>query len=117
MTALTKFFGSVIMLSALSYVAYFAVMNQTVVTIYIWPQAQGISLPLWLLALAAFLIGLTLLAIIANLRISALRLRLYQTQKKLDKANHQAEQQTLLATKSPENAMAHTPPHSLTDKT
>lgn len=113
MTALTKFFGSVIMLGALSYVAYFAVMNQAVVTLYIWPQAQGLSLPLWLVALSAFLIGLTLLAIIANLRISALRLRLYQTQKKLDKANHHAEQQALSQTQD----KAHTPIASVTDKT
>ena len=113
MTAVTKFFGSVILLGALSYVAYFAVMNQTVVTLYIWPQAQGISAPLWLVALSAFLIGLTLLAMIANLRISALRLRLYQTQKKLDKANHHAEQQAQAKTQE----IAHSPIPSVTDKT
>ena len=94
MTSLTKFFGSLVMLGGLGYVAYFAVMNQALVTIYIWPQTEGLSLPLWLVSLSSFLIGLTFLALVANLRISALRYRLYQMQKKLDKALHMADEKT-----------------------
>jgi len=94
MTSLTKFFGSLVMLGGLGYVAYFAVMNQALVTIYIWPQTDGLSLPLWLVSLSSFLIGLTFLALVANLRISALRYRLYQMQKKLDKALHMADEKT-----------------------
>jgi len=109
MTSLTKFFGSIVMLGGLCYVAYFAVMNQAVVTIYIWPQTDGLSLPLWLISLASFLMGLTFLALLANLRISALRYRLYQMQKKLDKAHHQADEKTRLD--------SHHITDSLTDKT
>ena len=84
MTAMTKLIGMVCSLCLLSYVAFFAVVNSTVVTVTLWPQSNPLEAPLWLVSLVAFSIGLLVIALLASLRISTLRLRLYRMKKRLD---------------------------------
>ena len=91
MTAITKFVGTIIAGIALTYIAFFAVVNDMSVFVHLWPQTQALHAPLWLVILIAFSLGLLLVALLANIRISTLRLRLYHTQKKLDKQLAQAD--------------------------
>lgn len=84
MTAMTKLIGMVCSLCLLSYVAFFAVVNSTIVTVTLWPQSAPLEAPLWLVSLVAFSIGLLVVALLASLRISALRLRLYRMNKRLN---------------------------------
>lgn len=84
MTAMTKLIGMVCSVCLLSYVAFFAVVNSTVVTVTLWPQSQPLEAPLWLISLIAFSTGLLVIALLASLRISALRVRLYRMKKRLD---------------------------------
>lgn len=84
MTAMTKLIGMVCSLCLLSYVAFFAVVNSTIVTVTLWPQSAPLEAPLWLVSLVAFSIGLLVIALLASLRISSLRLRLYRMKKRLD---------------------------------
>lgn len=86
MTAMTKLIGMLCSLCLLSYVAFFAVVNSTVVSVTLWPQSAPLEAPLWLISLMAFSIGLLVIALLASLRISALRLRLYRMKKRLDAA-------------------------------
>jgi len=84
MTAMTKLIGMVCSLCLLSYVAFFAVVNSTIVTVILWPQSPPLEAPLWLISLVAFSAGLLVIALLASLRISALRLRLYRMKKRLN---------------------------------
>ena len=84
MTAMTKLIGTVCSLCLLGYVAFFAVVNSSIVTVTLWPQSAPLEAPLWLVSLVAFCIGLLIIALLASLRISALRLRLYRMKKRLD---------------------------------
>lgn len=92
MTALTKSLGTVVLLVALGYVAFFAIANGDVIAVTIWPQIPAMSAPIWLVSLSSFCLGLAVIAIIANIRISALRLRLYRAQKKLEKQDKQLQE-------------------------
>ena len=84
MTAIIKLVGMIGTLLLLGYVAYFAVANSAIVSVTLWPQATALQAPLWLVSLIAFSIGLLVIAFLASLRISALRLRLYRAMKKID---------------------------------
>ena len=84
MTAMTKLIGTVCSLCLLGYVAFFAVVNSTVVTVTLWPQSAPLEAPLWLVSLVAFCVGLLIIALLASVRIQALRLRLYRMKKRLD---------------------------------
>lgn len=96
MTALTKLIGSLLALCALAYIAFFAVANSAETALTLWPQMPPYLIPVWLVALIAFCLGLLVVAIIANIRISALRIRHYRLQKQLDKltAQNEADKQT-----------------------
>ena len=84
MTALSKLFWMLCALICLAYVAFFAIANNHSVSLHLLPQSPALTAPLWLVGLAALSIGLLFTALIASIRISALRLRLYRLNKRLD---------------------------------
>lgn len=83
MAAIAKLFGTVFALILLGYVAFFAVVNDAIIPLTLVPQSTPIEAPIWLVALCAFCAGLLIVALLASIRISALRLQLYRTEKKL----------------------------------
>lgn len=83
MAAIAKLFGTILTLMILGYVAFFAVVNDAVIQLTLWPQSAPIEAPIWLITLCAFCAGLLLIALLASMRISALRLSVYRTEKKL----------------------------------
>ena len=92
MAAIAKLLGSIIALIFLAYIAFFAIANNSVTPLSLWPQTQPIEAPIWLIALCAFSAGLLFIASLASIRISALRLALYRAEKKLnDKKHNKAE--------------------------
>ncbi|MGC6517811.1 MAG: lipopolysaccharide assembly protein LapA domain-containing protein [Candidatus Puniceispirillaceae bacterium] len=85
MTALSKLTGMMVVIILLGYVAYFAVVNDRQVSVTYWPETASLIMPLWLVALLSFCLGLVSLGLLASVRLSALRLRLYRLQRQTDK--------------------------------
>lgn len=86
MAAITKLFGMICALILLIYVAFFAVVNNSIISVTLWPQSPPLQAPLWLITLVAFSSGLLLIGLVSSLRISALRLALYRANKRLNAA-------------------------------
>lgn len=91
MTALSKLFWMLCALICLAYVAFFAIANNHIVSLHLIPQSPALDAPLWLVGLVALSLGLLITALIASIRISALRLRLYRLNKRIDSLTQEKE--------------------------
>ena len=93
MSAITKFFWTVIGLCSFGYIAFFAVTNDGIVAVTMLPQSEPLSAPLWLVMLIGFSSGILLISIVASVRISALRLKLYRLEKRSQNAEAKLAEQ------------------------
>ena len=93
MASVAKLISTICAIILLTYVAFFAVVNDAVVSLIYLPQTAPIEAPLWLVSLICFSAGLVLVGFIASIRISALRLRLYRASKKADSLASQIAKQ------------------------
>ena len=86
MTAIAKFFWTVIGLSSFAYIGFFAIANNAQISVTLLPQTAPVTAPLWLFLLISFAIGIFVISLIASVRLSALRLKTHRLEKKLQKA-------------------------------
>ena len=69
------------------------ISNDMVITLSLWPLLQTLDVPIWLLAIAAFVIGGVLGSGLMWLQILTNRAKLWQSQLKVSKLQAQLERQ------------------------
>ena len=84
----------------------FAISNDAMISLSLWPIAQILEMPIWLFGLVAFVVGGISGTVIMGGQILAIRAKLWRAQSQIRKLNEQA-------TKAPEKdikqALQHMP--------
>ena len=70
----------------------FAISNDTMITLSLWPFAQNLEIPIWLFGVSAFVIGGILGAVLMGGQMLAIRAKLWRTQSQIRKLDKHATQ-------------------------
>jgi len=83
----------------------FAISNDAVISLSLWPLTHRLDLPIWLFGVGAFVIGGILGAVLMGGQLLAIRTKLWRAQSQIKKLDKQAAQ-------VPEKDTNHALPHS-----
>ena len=70
----------------------FAISNNTMISLSLWPLTQNIVIPTWIFGVGAFVIGGILGAVFMGGQMIAIRARLWRAQSQIKKFDNQATQ-------------------------
>lgn len=94
-----RFFGQLlwifITVTLLIVAVGFAISNDAIISLSLWPLTQNLEIPIWLFGVGAFLIGGMLSAVLMGGQMVAIRAKLWRVQSQMRKLDKQA-------TKAPE---------------
>ena len=83
----------------------FAISNDAMISLSLWPFTQNLEIPIWLFGVGAFVIGGILGAVLMGGQLLAIRTKLWRAQSQIKKLDKQAAQ-------VPEKGTNHALPHS-----
>ena len=72
--------------------ASFAISNDAMISVSLWPLAQNLEIPIWLFGVGTFVVGGILGVVLMGVQILAIRTKLWHAQSQIKKLNKQAEQ-------------------------
>ena len=105
-----RFFGRllwiIITVTLVAMTVIFAISNDALISLSLWPYTQNLEIPIWLFGVGAFVIGGILGAVLMGGQMLAIRTKLWRAQgqiKKLDTQTTQAPE------KDNNQALPHTP--------
>ena len=84
----------------------FAISNDTMISLSLWPFTQNLEIPIWLFGVGAFVIGGILGAVLMGGQMLAIRAKLWRAQSQIKKLDKQATQ---APEKDTNQALPHTP--------
>ena len=84
----------------------FAISNDTMISLSLWPFTRNLEIPIWLFGVGAFVIGGILGAVLMGGQMLAIRAKLWRTQSQIKKVDKQAAQ---APEKDINQALQHTP--------
>ncbi|MGA0951576.1 MAG: LapA family protein [Candidatus Puniceispirillaceae bacterium] len=84
----------------------FAISNDAMISLSLWPFTQRLDIPIWLFGVGAFVIGGILGAILMGGQMLAIRAKLWRAQSQIRKLDKQAAQ---APQKDTSQALPHTP--------
>jgi len=84
----------------------FAISNDAMISLSLWPFTQNLEIPIWLFGVGAFVIGGILGAVLMGGQMLAIRAKLWRAQSQIRKLDKQATQ---APEKDTNPALPHTP--------
>ena len=84
----------------------FAISNDAMISLSLWPFTQNHEIPIWLFGVTAFVIGGILSAVLMGGQMLAIRAKLWRAQSQIRKLDKQAAQ---APEKDTNQALPHTP--------
>ena len=84
----------------------FAISNDAMISLSLWPFTQNHEIPIWLFGVGAFVIGGILGAVLMGGQMLAIRTKLWRVQSQIKKLDKQATQ---APEKDANQALSHTP--------
>ena len=70
----------------------FAISNDAMISLSLWPFTQNLEIPIWLFGVGAFVIGGILGAVLMGGQLLAIRTKLWRAQSQIKKSDKQAAQ-------------------------
>ena len=91
-----RFFGRllwiIITVTMMVLAVNFAISNDTMISLSLWPFTQNLEIPIWLFGVGAFVIGGILGAVLMGGQMLAIRAKLWRAQAQLIKLDKEAAQ-------------------------
>ena len=91
------FFGRllwiIITVTLLAVAVSFAISNDAMISLSLWPLNQNLEIPIWLFGIGAFVIGGILGAVLMGVQMLAIRAKLWHAQSQIRKLDKQAAQE------------------------
>ena len=84
----------------------FAISNDAMISLSLWPFTQNLEIPIWLFGVGAFVIGGILGAVLMGGQVLAIRTKLWRAQSQIKKLDKQFAQ---VPEKDTNQALPHTP--------
>ena len=94
------------MLALVTIVVSFTISNDAIISLSLWPLTQNLEIPIWMLAICAFVVGGILVAILMLGQMLAIRTKLWRAKLQIRKLSKQNRQP---AEKETNQAMLHSP--------
>ena len=105
-----RFFGRllwiIITVTLVVVAASFAISNDAMISLSLWPFTQNLQVPIWLFGVGAFVIGGILGAVFMGGQMLAIRTKLWRTQSQIKNLDRQ---DTRTPEKDTSQALPHTP--------
>ena len=105
-----RFFGGllwiIITVTLVVVAVSFAISNDAMISLSLWPFTQNVEIPVWLFGVSAFVIGGILGAVVMGGQALAIRTKLWRAQSLIKKLDKQA---TRAPEKDTSQALSHTP--------
>ena len=84
----------------------FAISNDAMISLSLWPLTQNLEISIWLFGLGSFVVGGIMGALLMGGQMLAIRAKLWRAQSRIEKLGKQASQES---EKGTEKAVNHTP--------